>query len=321
MVDQRLAEQHDRHERRAQRGELQRADAAHAARPSPVRRAHSSRPRRIASATAAARSETPSFSYRRAWWVLTVGSAMISRSAICGPDASLRHQRQHLALARGQDRPVLGRGARSGSGRTRRPGARARSPSPRARRRRSRRGSPGGRPPCGSTPRRRPGPRGRRARRRRRPTGTARASAARRARTALRTCETVELGQPQVEHRDPRAQLADALERLAPVGRGSDQLEVRPLAHGALDPLAEQRVIVGHHDLHARGRHTGIIPHAGRLVDRGDDAHVSHRLRGWSGAATTPLGPVGRDRRGGSRDRSIATSVAVRTALRHPAIG
>ena len=57
MVDQLLGEEDDRDERRSHGGQLQRADA---------RAVHSSNPRRIASATAAARSETPSFSYRRA---------------------------------------------------------------------------------------------------------------------------------------------------------------------------------------------------------------------------------------------------------------
>ena len=53
MVDELLAQQHDRHERRPQRRHPQTADP---------RRGHSSSPRRMASATAAARSETPSFS-------------------------------------------------------------------------------------------------------------------------------------------------------------------------------------------------------------------------------------------------------------------
>ena len=50
VVDEPLAEQDDRHERRTEQRDPD----------------HSSSPRRIASATAAARSDTPSFSYSRA---------------------------------------------------------------------------------------------------------------------------------------------------------------------------------------------------------------------------------------------------------------
>ena len=64
MVDEPLADEHDRDERRPYRRELEDGNARHGgvgvlAQPRSV---HSSSPRRIASATAAARSDTPSFS-------------------------------------------------------------------------------------------------------------------------------------------------------------------------------------------------------------------------------------------------------------------
>ena len=62
VVDEPLADQHHGHERKPQQREPQLID-----RSEPWRVYHSSSPRRIASATAAARSDTPSFSYSRAW--------------------------------------------------------------------------------------------------------------------------------------------------------------------------------------------------------------------------------------------------------------
>jgi len=62
VVDEPLAHQHHGDEREPQQREPQLID-----RSEPWRVYHSSSPRRIASATAAARSDTPSFSYSRAW--------------------------------------------------------------------------------------------------------------------------------------------------------------------------------------------------------------------------------------------------------------
>ena len=61
VIDEPLAEQHHGNERRTQQRHPQLVKASR------LWLDHSSSPRRIASATAAARSDTPSFSYNRAW--------------------------------------------------------------------------------------------------------------------------------------------------------------------------------------------------------------------------------------------------------------
>ena len=61
--------------------------------------------RRIASATAAARSPTPSFSYSRCTWVFTVDGARYSCDAIAGMRQPVGDQLEHLPLARAERRP------------------------------------------------------------------------------------------------------------------------------------------------------------------------------------------------------------------------
>jgi len=62
-----------------------------------------------------------------------------------------------------------------------------------------------------------------------------------------------------------RLEITDRRERLAALGRGGDELQLGPFAHGALDALAEQRVIVGDHDPHTGRRHTRMMTERGRL--------------------------------------------------------
>ena len=69
--------------------------------------------------------------------------------------------------------------------------------------------------------------------------------------------DAVDLGQAQIDAGDIGRELADLLERLAPVAHLSDQLELGPRAHGADDALPEERVVVGHD--HAEPGHGPIV--------------------------------------------------------------
>ena len=119
-------------------------NAARWARPSraPRRRGagYSSRPRRMPSATAAARSDTPSFSYSRWVCVLTVLAPMYNSAASCGMDWPSGEAAQHLHLPLAQHRPrrLRAQADLPGEGARRAPAAPRSCPSPRrARRRRS----------------------------------------------------------------------------------------------------------------------------------------------------------------------------------------
>ena len=61
----------------------------------------------------------------------------------------------------------------------------------------------------------------------------------------------VEARHADVEHRDLGAQAPDLLERLAPVARLADQLEVGAVLDRAHDPLAVDRMVVGDQHGHA----------------------------------------------------------------------
>ena len=69
--------------------------------------------------------------------------------------------------------------------------------------------------------------------------------------------DAVDLGQAQIDAGDVGRELADLLERLAPVADLGDQLELGPGAHGAHDALPEERVVVG--DDHAEPGHGPIV--------------------------------------------------------------
>ena len=64
-----------------------------------TRRRYSIRPRRMPSATAAARSATSSRSYRRCRWVLIVEGERCSSAAICGRGQPVGEELEHLGLA------------------------------------------------------------------------------------------------------------------------------------------------------------------------------------------------------------------------------
>ena len=76
--------------------------------------------------------------------------------------------------------------------------------------------------------------------------------AARRGRGAHHA-EPVDVGHLVVHERDVRVLAVDGLEGLPPVARLGHDLDPSAVDEAAGDPVAEERVVVGHHDAHAGG--------------------------------------------------------------------